>query len=68
MHDNIIVCFIFHEVYLIRGFKTVNGMGACTTTIRDVNLAIQLKIWFQNRKRYGGMHDLRQKMHLDTLI
>ena len=39
------------------GFKTVNGMEACTTTVEFCATEVE-QYWFQNRKRYGSMHDM----------
>ena len=41
------------------GFKTVNGMEACTTLKGDDGHNYAVQVRFQNRKRYGGMHDHR---------
>ena len=56
MHDNKEVC----EIIMGRTnecFKTVNGMEACTTQIIENAAKVALIEGFQNRKRYGGMHD-----------
>ena len=38
-------------------FKTVNGMEACATLVRNTSHSAMSGIKFQNRKRYGGMRD-----------
>ena len=59
MHDNQSTRSIARTT--TNGFKTVNGMEACTTLHSFIAAAVQAEIKFQNRKRYGGMHDHRKR-------
>ena len=52
-----------------RSFKTVNGMEACVTLNSNYVLSEGTFLpRFQNRKRYGGMRDMKIYLELLTYV